>query len=77
MELLKKPQRAFPAQVKDTLFSRKSPCICAVCSLPIVNIEHAEVDHIVPWSKGGDTVIGNAQLLHIKCNREKGAKMMD
>ena len=34
-------------------------------------IDDAEVDHILPYSKGGDTVLENAQLLHRHCNRAK------
>ena len=32
-----------------------------------------EVDHIKPFSKGGNTELSNAQLLHRHCNREKNA----
>lgn len=31
-----------------------------------------EVDHIVPWSKGGETVMDNLQTLCMQCNRGKG-----
>lgn len=35
-----------------------------------------EVDHIVPISRGGQPYeLENLQLLHMKCNRKKGAKM--
>ena len=37
----------------------------------ILSIDDAEVDHILPYSKGGDTVLENAQLLHRHCNRAK------
>ena len=35
-----------------------------------------EVDHIVPTSRGGPLYdLDNLQLLHMRCNRKKGAKM--
>lgn len=34
--------------------------------------EELQVDHIEAWSKGGRTVLSNAQLLCGPCNRKKG-----
>ena len=33
--------------------------------------EELQIDHIDPWSKGGRTVLSNAQLLCAPCNRKK------
>jgi hypothetical protein len=45
-------------------------CICQMCGAsPAKNpnvILHA--DHIKPWSKGGETVLGNLRTLCLKCN---------
>ncbi|MCL2817687.1 MAG: HNH endonuclease [Clostridiales bacterium] len=45
-------------------------CICgnAPANDPTV---HLHVDHIVPWAKGGETVIENLQTLCSKCNLGK------
>lgn len=44
--------------------------ICGVeCSGGLHNIHF---DHIVPWSKGGETVLGNLQVLCSACNEAKG-----
>ncbi|WP_206447644.1 HNH endonuclease [Agrococcus sp. KRD186] len=38
------------------------------CDAPAV-----EIDHVVPWSRGGPTVVGNGQALCKAHNRSKGA----
>ncbi len=40
-----------------------------------VKKSQAEIDHIVPASKGGKATYKNAQVLHPKTNIEKGNKM--
>jgi hypothetical protein len=45
-------------------------CLCRMCGAspakdPAVTLH---VDHIVPWSKGGETVLGNLQTLCAVCN---------
>jgi 5-methylcytosine-specific restriction endonuclease McrA len=35
---------------------------------------HLEIDHIVPWSWGGPTVVSNLQVLCHTCNMRKGAR---
>ena len=37
--------------------------ICSWCGNQILDINDAEVDHIVAFNNGGQTVLGNAQLL--------------
>ena len=44
---------------------------CAICEKWFYS-EELEVDHIEPWSKGGRTVLSNAQLLCKPCNKKKG-----
>ena len=46
---------------------------CNYCGQEILSIDDAEVDHINVFSKGGDTELSNAQLLHKHCNREKNS----
>lgn len=44
--------------------------MCAVCC----STENLQVDHIVPVSRGGRSVMSNMQILCATCNQSKGAK---
>ena len=48
---------------------------CCICRISISSDWHA--DHIIPYAKGGQTVLSNGQSLCPKCNLSKGAKMPD
>jgi 5-methylcytosine-specific restriction endonuclease McrA len=61
--------RAFTSDVKEQLFH--NGYVCSYCNNTILNIDDAEVDHVLPFSQGGRTEISNAQLLHRHCNRKK------
>jgi 5-methylcytosine-specific restriction endonuclease McrA len=72
------PQRNFTKDIKDELY-RKSPRCAHVsddgtrCSETSYN--KLEVDHILPWSKGGRTSLDNAQLLCNSHNTSKGNRI--
>jgi 5-methylcytosine-specific restriction endonuclease McrA len=40
----------------------------------ILTYYDAQIDHINPWSKGGRTILKNAQLICSSCNKRKGSK---
>ncbi len=46
---------------------------CCVCGASPAKDSHIElhIDHIIPWSKGGETTIDNLQTLCSKCNLGK------
>lgn len=52
---------------------------CQNCGLSIKDEENLllEIDHVIPLSKGGITSEDNLQTLCWKCNRSKGAKIME
>lgn len=61
--------RLFSYSVKKQLV--ESDPTCSICKQQILSIDDAEVDHIMPFSEGGETVLSNAQLTHRYCNRSK------
>ena len=58
------------------LWTAKDIHECGICGDRLNKFnDEVEVDHIIPWSKGGRTdVVKNAQLVHRKCNLKKGCK---
>jgi 5-methylcytosine-specific restriction endonuclease McrA len=68
-----------PAYVRATLI--KDNFTCQKCGLHpmredkpwLPDISQLECDHIIPVSKGGETVMENLQTLCATCNRKKGA----
>jgi len=51
-------------------------CMCGRSPATTPGLE-LHIDHIVPWSKGGETVIGNLQTLCSDCNLGKSDLSMD
>lgn len=66
-------QRNFPFSVKQELFNANP--FCAISGQKILAIEDSEVDHVIPYSKGGKTEINNAQLVLRYFNRAKKDKI--
>lgn len=68
------PKRLFTKDDKQQLASQKTPINgkyqCEKCK-DYFYLDELEVDHIKAWSKGGRTVLSNAQLLCKPCNIKK------
>ncbi|UUM20559.1 DUF262 domain-containing protein [Mycoplasma sp. 2045] len=65
--------RSFPSDWKPKL-AKDQDYKCGICGQEMRNIDITEIDHIIPYSKGGETTRENAQLVHEKCNRSKSNK---
>ena len=59
-----------PKEVVDAVWNRDSGK-CVYCGAT----ENLHLDHIIPFSKGGDTSVENLQLLCQKCNLQKSNKI--
>ena len=66
-------QRLFDPSLKSKLYYKGY--VCKYCGNQILSVDDCEIDHIIPFDKGGPTALENAQLLHKWCNRSKGSKM--
>lgn len=49
---------------------------CVYCGRSSQQID-LEIDHIIPYSKGGSNQIDNLQTLCFDCNRGKGARIIE
>jgi 5-methylcytosine-specific restriction endonuclease McrA len=57
-------------------FRAKADCFCGICGKEL-DKNRAEIDHVIPLSRGGGHVWGNLQLAHMTCNRSKGNKLQE
>ena len=64
--------RAFGKRDKMDAYSRQSG-LCAICGQHF-EFDEMEGDHIKPWSKGGQTIPENCQMLCRDCNSKKTNK---
>ncbi|MDG6101786.1 TerD family protein [Dactylosporangium aurantiacum] len=62
--------RSIPAAMKAEVW-RLDGGACRECKAT----EYLEFDHVIPWSRGGATSVGNLQLLCRRCNLAKGARI--
>lgn len=51
--------------------------ICQICLKEVEDTAEASRDHIIPVSRGGESVLENLQLAHRSCNTLKGSRDME
>lgn len=59
-----------PQWLRDRIFRRDGP-VCPECG----TTKDLSIDHIVPFSRGGETIESNLRVLCRPCNSMKGAKV--
>lgn len=70
----KDPRRSFSDKERVIAWSAKEKKICGICGKIIDDYKDYDLDHIIPYEKGGATDLFNSQLTHKSCNRSKGMK---
>lgn len=71
-------QRALMTSHLRNFIKERDQHTCLQCGVSVAAEPHLllEVDHIVPVSRGGLSVVENLQTLCWRCNRVKGAKLL-
>lgn len=71
-------QRALMTSSLREKIKQRDKCTCQMCGLSVADEKNLllEIDHIIPLSKGGVTSEDNLQTLCWRCNRSKGAKII-
>lgn len=66
-------KRNFDGRTKKQVWLRqeKKCKYNAKCNSGLLKLSEVEADHVVPYSKGGRTLIDNCEILCVSCNREK------
>lgn len=70
---------AFVEDIELSVLFERDKGLCGLCRRkvnPKLKYPHrgsASIDHIIPFSKGGEHSYANTQLAHFGCNGSKGA----
>jgi len=69
--IVKDSVRLFSEYQKQYLWHKSEDKICCLCNNIILSYKDVHVDHIIPWTNGGKTILENAQITHSSCNLSK------
>ena len=67
----KDTRRIFSEEQRRVIWARSENKRCARCGAPLT-FEDFTIDHVVPHSRGGKTLLANAEILCRSCNSSKG-----
>ena len=65
--------RSIPREVMLKV-ARRDGQICQKCNKPVMDNE-VEFDHLIPYSRGGESTEKNLRLVHRDCNRKKSSSL--
>ncbi len=69
--------RTINVRLRFMTMRRDNFCCCACGRSPATHRGlELQVDHVVPWSRGGESVLENLQTLCSECNRGKSDSAM-
>ena len=63
-------RKAIPGTIRQNVLMRDN-YTCQICGATVEDGAKLEIDHIIPYSKGGTDKENNLQVLCRQCNREK------
>ena len=74
-------ERLFPESIQyqavlSSLEKNGGQLKCENCKRNIISKAECHFDHIIPFAKGGKSVLSNCQILCVRCNLEKNDKEM-
>ncbi len=72
---IKRERNLMSQKLRDKILKRDNNT-CQICGLYMPFGSGAQIDHIIPVSKGGKTTLSNLQVLCANCNREKSDKII-
>lgn len=67
-------KRTFSISDKRTVYEKQGG-VCPICGEHYA-FEEMEGDHIIPWWRGGKTILDNLQMVCKKCNNGKSGKLV-
>lgn len=75
-EYFSKNQRNLMTQQLKDEVKKRDKYTCQICGKYMPDGVGIHIDHIIPISKGGKSVLSNLQVLCSKCNLQKGSKIL-
>lgn len=67
-------RRSFSESDRISMWNLSEDKSCGICGESISSYDDMDLDHIEPYSTGGQTTLLNARLTHASCNRSRGNK---